>query len=191
MNPRGLFVLILSIIYISGCVGSNVADSIPTENLPDSLKLLNKIDETKAYGVNKATGFGYADPEKHHVAQVDVFELKSSQNVEIEVSDRIKLDKMTMNVSVMRGTTAEIIEETITIEGVSVRHQQRKDYHPAQKDSENILYSIMDWYYMTLDETFIRIGSNEYSGETQLSYDEVGLKLTKLIVENLKKNKLV
>lgn len=188
MNQKA-FILLLGVIYISGCVSSNVLDAIPTENLPLAITFEKKADQTKAVesfsiskdDVKRMTSFIYsfAPQDDGGGAQIDVFELKGKANFDLEAGDKGELTDA--------PEAYDFKEESINVEGVTVTHLHAK--YRNQKTMET--FSIRDFYYIELRDAIIRIRAGEFPEAKQGNYDALGLELTKIIVRNLKADKLV
>ena len=177
-------------LYISGCISSSVLDAIPTENLPPDITFEKRSDQTKAVresfsvskdDIKRLTSFTYtfAPQGEGGVAQIDVFELNTKLNSELEVRDK--------GVLTNHPQAYDFKEESIDIEGVSVKHLHVKYHVPRSMET----FSIRDFYYIELSDAIIRTGAGEFPLARQGTYDTLGLELTKIIVKNLKNDKLI
>ncbi len=180
MSQKAIFIILLGIIYISGCIGSSVADKIPTENLPDSLKLVNKNDN----------GFVYRSDDGSTGVQVEIFELTSSANTDFLDADKKRMlsSSEDFNRNNRNNLTNIVSEETVVIDGLSVRHLQSKV--GGTKDSKYYAFNMADIYLIQNDNSAIKVGAVEdltYGTSTPKDYQGTGLKITKMIIQNLKK----
>jgi len=194
ITPRGIdmkqklfmaFVL-FGIILASGCIGSSIADKIPTENLPGSLKLENKVvtDEGTSFVFNSSDGVivSVVVVDETGADAKKVYE--RLQKIMSATAEGFNMDEFNKR----NNLTTVFNEEALLVDGLSVKHIQTKD--GGTKEGRYYASKITDIYFIQNDTANILISAYEdlTSGtSTSREYRGLGLELTKMIVQNLKK----
>ncbi len=195
MKQRIIQILaILGIILVSGCIGSNIVDKIPTKDLPSSLEFGGKNETTipsEARGIKKVTSFTYfhndnQGPDITNIYVIEMYPSASADRVAEDTVKNIKQGYVVFNASFLRGN---VTEENITLEETPVKHLQIKI--PSTTNPNNII-GTQDSYIFVSDSAVIYVESREFllmddNPPQKFKYGQVGLELTNMIIQNLKK----
>ena len=180
-----LALAILGVFLVSGCVGSGIENKIPTKNLPYDLKFDHK------FVTEDSTGFSYPFVDGASV-QVGVYKTETAVKTHYEKNKNYMIrnteDFNNNDVNKLNNITLTFKEDTLIIEGLSVKHLQSKV--GVTKDNKYYAHNVADIYLILYNDAVINVGAVEdlkRNTDTPKEYRAVGLEFTKIIIQNLKK----